>query len=115
VYADKETPIETILPAVDILITDYSSIPFEFALLEKPMIFFTYDLEEYDKARGLSDGFLATIPGPFVHTTEELIQLIEQEAFDLEMVRAFAAKWNKYSDGHSSERFVSFLKEQLEK
>ncbi|MFH5545333.1 CDP-glycerol glycerophosphotransferase family protein, partial [Listeria monocytogenes] len=42
-------------------------------------------------------------------------QLIEQEAFDLEMVRAFAAKWNKYSDGHSSERFVSFLKEQLEK
>ncbi len=115
VYADKETPIETILPAVDMLITDYSSIPFEFALLEKPMIFFTYDLEEYDKARGLSDGFLATIPGPFVHTTEELIQVIEQEAFDLEMVRAFAAKWNKYSDGHSSERFVSFLKEQLEK
>lgn len=115
VYADKETPIETILPAVDMLITDYSSIPFEFALLEKPMIFFTYDLEEYGKARGLSDGFLATIPGPFVHTTEELIQVIEQEAFDLEMVRAFAAKWNKYSDGHSSERFVSFLKEQLEK
>lgn len=115
VYADKETPIETILPAVDMLITDYSSIPFEFALLGKPMIFFTYDLEEYDKARGLSDGFLATIPGPFVHTTEELIQVIEQEAFDLEMVRAFAAKWNKYSDGHSSERFVSFLKEQLEK
>ncbi|EGC0091655.1 CDP-glycerol glycerophosphotransferase family protein [Listeria monocytogenes] len=115
VYADKETPIETILPAVDMLITDYSSIPFEFALLEKPMLFFTYDLEEYDKARGLSDGFLATIPGPFVHTTEELIQVIEQEAFDLEMVRAFAAKWNKYSDGHSSERFVSFLKEQLEK
>ncbi|EOI6973906.1 CDP-glycerol glycerophosphotransferase family protein [Listeria monocytogenes] len=115
VYADKETPIETILPAVDVLITDYSSIPFEFALLEKPIIFFTYDLEEYDLARGLSDGFLTTIPGPFVHTTEELIQLIQQDAFDLETVRSFAAKWNKYSDGHSSERFVSFLKEQLEK
>ncbi|MBC1997377.1 CDP-glycerol glycerophosphotransferase family protein [Listeria marthii] len=115
VYADKETPIETILPVVDILITDYSSIPFEFALLEKPIIFFTYDLEEYDQARGLSDGFLKAIPGPCVATTDELIHVIQQDAFDLETVRTFAAKWNKYSDGHSSERFVYFLKEQLEK
>ncbi|MBC1700812.1 CDP-glycerol glycerophosphotransferase family protein [Listeria welshimeri] len=115
VYADKEMPIETILPTVDILITDYSSIPFEFALLHKPIIFFTYDLNEYDKARGLSDGFLETIPGPHAFTTTELIELIKQETFDIERIRSFAAEWNKYSDGFSSERFVLFLKEQLEK
>lgn len=115
IYVDKETPIETLLPVVDILITDYSSIPFEFALLQKPMIFFTYDLTDYDNARGLSDGFLATIPGPHVFTTTELIEVIQNNTFDLEKVRLFAEKWNKYSDGFSSERFVSFLKEQLEK
>ncbi|MBC2141311.1 CDP-glycerol glycerophosphotransferase family protein [Listeria innocua] len=115
IYVDKETPIETLLPVVDILITDYSSIPFEFALLQKPMIFFTYDLKEYDNARGLSDGFLETIPGPHVFTTTELIEVIQNNTFDLEKVRLFAEKWNKYSDGFSSERFVSFLKEQLEK
>lgn len=115
IYVDKETPIETLLPVVDILITDYSSIPFEFALLQKPMIFFTYDLTEYDNARGLSDGFLETIPGPHVFTTTELIEVIQNNTFDLEKVRLFAEKWNKYSDGFSSERFVSFLKEQLEK
>lgn len=108
IYVDKETPIETLLPVVDILITDYSSIPFEFALLQKPMIFFTYDLTEYDNARGLSDGFLETIPGPHVFTTTELIEVIQNNTFDLEKVRLFAEKWNKYSDGFSSERFVSF-------
>ncbi|MBF2543708.1 CDP-glycerol glycerophosphotransferase family protein [Listeria seeligeri] len=115
VYVDKETPIETVLPVVDILITDYSSIPFEFALLEKPMIFYTYDLQAYDKARGLSDGFLETIPGNCVFTTVELIEEIKKASFDLEKVRQFALKWNKYSDGSSSERFVSLLKERLEK
>ncbi|HBM4182819.1 TPA: CDP-glycerol glycerophosphotransferase family protein [Listeria innocua] len=115
IYVDKETPIETLLPVVDILITDYSSIPFEFALLQKPMIFFTYDLTEYDNARGLSDGFLETIPGPHFFTTTELIEVIQNNTFDLEKIRFFAEKWNKYSDGFSSERFVSFLKEQLEK
>lgn len=115
VYVDKETPIETVLPVVDILITDYSSIPFEFALLEKPMIFYTYDLQAYDKARGLSDGFLETIPGNCVFTTVELIEEIKKASFDLEKVRQFALKWNKYSDGSSNERFVSLLKERLEK
>lgn len=115
VYVDKETPIETLLPVVDILITDYSSIPFEFALLEKPMIFYTYDLQAYDKARGLSDGFLETIPGNCVFTTVELIEEIKKASFDLEKVRQFALKWNKYSDGSSGERFVSLLKERLEK
>lgn len=115
VYANKETPIETLLPVVDILITDYSSIPFEFALLEKPMIFYTYDLQEYNKARGLSDDYLETIPGPHVFTTTELIEEIKKASFDLGKVRQFAAKWNKYSDGHSSARFVSLLKERLEK
>ncbi|AHI55584.1 CDP-glycerol glycerophosphotransferase family protein [Listeria ivanovii] len=115
VYADKETPIETLLPVVDILITDYSSIPFEFALLEKPMIFYTYDLQEYDKVRGLSDSFLETIPGNCAFTTAELVEEIKKASFDLEKVRQFALKWNKYSDGSSSERFVSLLKERLEK
>lgn len=115
VYVDKETPIETLLPVVDILITDYSSIPFEFALLEKPMIFYTYDLQAYDKARGLLDGFLETIPGQPVFTTTELIEEIKKGSFDLEKVRQFATKWNKYSDGSSSLRFVSLLKERLEK
>ncbi|EFS03597.1 GMP synthase (glutamine-hydrolyzing), partial [Listeria seeligeri FSL S4-171] len=44
-----------------------------------------------------------------------LIEEIKKASFDLEKVRQFAAKWNKYSDGHSSARFVSLLKERLEK
>lgn len=73
VYVDKEMLIEMILLVVDILIIDYLFILFEFVLLEKLMIFFMYDLEEYDKVRGLLDGFLVMILGLFVYIIEELI------------------------------------------
>src|SRR5699024_12508759 len=44
--------INALLTVTDILITDYSSIPFEFSILNKPMIFFSYDLDDYKKERG---------------------------------------------------------------
>src|SRR5699024_7653754 len=45
--------INELLTAVDILITDYSSLPFEFALLHRPMIFYVPDLDTYSNSRGL--------------------------------------------------------------
>ncbi|MBC1501964.1 CDP-glycerol glycerophosphotransferase family protein [Listeria weihenstephanensis] len=115
VYADKETEIEALLPMTDVLITDYSSIPFEFSFFEKPMIFFAYDLEEYDGNRGLADHYLETIPGPLCKTTAEVIEAVQNPAVDLEQIRAFGAKWNKYSDGESSKRFVDFLQVELDR
>ena len=93
----------------DLLITDYSSIPFEFSLLHKPMIFFAYDLDEYRKERGLWDEYEEMVPGPVVHTTEEVISCIEKDSFQLEEIKQFAMKWNKYSRGNSSEMLVDFL------
>ena len=49
--------INDLLVVADYLITDYSSISYEFSLLQKPMIFFTYDLEEYKQSRGVLEGF----------------------------------------------------------
>src|SRR5699024_12558819 len=43
--------INHLLVITDILITDYSSIPFEFSLLNKPMVFFAYDLEDRKSTR----------------------------------------------------------------
>ena len=61
----------------DILITDYSSVMFDFANLKRPMIFFTYDLEDYrDNLRGFYFDFEETAPGPIALTTNEVIDAI---------------------------------------
>ncbi|MBC2047204.1 CDP-glycerol glycerophosphotransferase family protein [Listeria booriae] len=115
VFVDKEMEIEKLLPVVDILITDYSSIPFEFAFFEKPMIFFAYDKDAYDASRGLADGYANGLPGKLCTMTGEVIREIENPEDYTAQIRDFGARWNKYSDGSSSQRFVDFLKVEMER
>ena len=61
----------------DIAITDYSSLMFDYAVLKRPLIFYTYDLEEYrDRLRGFNLDFEAEAPGPLLSTTEQVIDAI---------------------------------------
>jgi len=98
-----------VLVGTDILITDYSSIPFEFSLLEKPMIFFAYDLDEYKETRGFGEDYEKLVPGPVVKDTDSVIEVIKQDQFDLGHVKAFAQEWNEYSNGDSSKRLIEAL------
>lgn len=62
----------------DILITDYSSVFFDYANLKRPMLFFTYDLEKYrDVLRGFYIDIEEELPGPLLYTTEEIIDGIK--------------------------------------
>lgn len=101
--------INELLSAADVLISDYSSIPFEFALLEKPMIFYAYDLVEYEESRGFWEDYNSLVPGPVVAMTEEIIREIQEDAFDLEKVSRFSAEWNAYSNGRSSIQLAEAL------
>src|SRR5690625_1261470 len=101
--------INHLLLGTDILITDYSSIPFEFSLLNKPMIFYTYDLETYRNERGLWGNFTEIVPGPIVNTTEELIEEIKQNEFDTEKIKQFSNEWNEYCHGNSSEKLIEAI------
>ncbi|NBJ68816.1 CDP-glycerol glycerophosphotransferase family protein [Roseburia sp. 1XD42-34] len=98
-----------LLTITDILITDYSSIPFEYALFEKPMIFYAYDLEVYKSDRGLIEQYETEMPGPIVRSTEEVIAAIKQHDFSTEKIKSFANTWNQYSKGNSSERLANFI------
>lgn len=101
--------VNKLLIITDILITDYSSIPFEYALLNRPIIFFTYDLAKYRNDRGLWEGFEQTIPGPNVSSTSEIISIIKEQDYDFQQISEFALEWNKYSQGNSSEKLVEYL------
>ncbi|MDP2946524.1 MAG: CDP-glycerol glycerophosphotransferase family protein, partial [Nanoarchaeota archaeon] len=69
--------IYPVLKYVDILITDYSSICYDFLLCPKPIIFYWYDLEEYKtEHRSLYDDFETLLPGPTIKTSDDLLNIL---------------------------------------
>ncbi|WP_261796299.1 CDP-glycerol glycerophosphotransferase family protein [Oceanobacillus massiliensis] len=98
-----------LLLITDLLISDYSSIPFEYAILEKPMIFFAYDMEQYKITSGLINDYGNQMPGPVVSTTYEIIYSIREKAFDMNQIQSFKEQWNEYSTGNSSINLARFL------
>ena len=101
----------------DLMITDYSSVMFDYSLLHRPMFFYAYDLEKYrDSLRGFYFDFLAEIPGPVSQTTEELIKdLMEPESTYEEKYgekeKAFYAKFHTYDRGTASDSIISLIGE----
>jgi CDP-ribitol ribitolphosphotransferase len=94
----------------DILITDYSSIMIEFALLNKPIVFFTYDYDSYlNNERGFYFDFKSTVPGPVVYDSNQLIDVIKNREFDESRISEFVKTQFDEIDGHASERVVDYL------
>ena len=74
---NKYHTVEDLYLIADILITDYSSVMFDYGVLRKPMMFFTYDIREYaDNLRGMYFDIEKEAPGPLVYTSDELISAI---------------------------------------
>lgn len=99
----------------DILITDYSSIMIEFGLLNKPIIFFAYDLDNYlSNERGFYLDYKKDLPGPIVYTTDELIKCIN-EGIDSSNLDSFIMTQFDEIDGDASKRIVDFVLDVGEK
>jgi CDP-glycerol glycerophosphotransferase (TagB/SpsB family) len=90
----------------DVLITDYSSAIYEFALLGRPMAFFAPDHEEYEHERGFYFDYATGLPGPVFTATAEVAGWLREGAYDLDRVRRFAAESFDVADGRSTERFL---------
>lgn len=94
----------------DILITDYSSIMIEYAILNRPIVFFTYDIDSYlANERGFYYDFKTTVPGPIVCTSDELINIIKNDDFDKSKISQFVKTQFDDIDGQSSKRVVDYL------
>jgi CDP-ribitol ribitolphosphotransferase len=107
VDASAEPDANEVMLAGDILVSDYSSIIFEYALLNRPMAFLSPDLAAYERERGFFFDYRTGVPGPIVETTEQLARWILAKQFDLQRVRAFAAASFDVMDGRATERFMS--------
>ncbi|WP_139892152.1 CDP-glycerol glycerophosphotransferase family protein [Bacillus sp. D386] len=111
----SKNDINNVLSITDILISDYSSVIFEYALLERPMIFYAYDLEEYLQDRGFYYEYRDFIPGPLAENTEQVISLVQQNSFDIQKVKAFKERFFEDFDGQASKRFVETLIKPIKK
>jgi len=95
----------------DILITDYSSVFFDYANLRRPMLFFTYDLEKYrDILRGFYIDIETEVPGPLLFTTPEIVDAIKNiEVINQRYSQKYELFYDKFcawEDGHASEKVV---------
>ena len=99
-------PIDQLLVVADTMVTDYSSVVFEYSLTNRPMCFFAYDLEDYDDWRGFYYPYEEMTPGPVVRTTAEVAAFVRAAAtaFDDTEVRTFRNRFMTSCDGHSTER-----------
>ena len=101
--------IEDLFTITDILITDYSSVMFDFALTDKPMIFFAYDLEEYtEDTRGAYFDIATEAPGALAKTTDEVIESIRniKRHYEIngERIDSFRSKYLTYENRDSAAR-----------
>jgi len=102
------------LSAVDVLITDYSSVYFDFLLLNRPIVFYVPDFEEYHKERGFTlEPFDFWTPGKKAKTIDELIEALKEaiknpKNYEYERTH-FQNLFFKYKDRRSSERVAKII------
>lgn len=105
--------VQKLFLASDALVTDYSSVFFDYSLLERPIIFFAYDLDRYEEnIRGFYLDY-QTLPGPIVKSQADLFEAIHAawipDAERSEALRLFSRRYNPDADGNAAARVVDAL------
>ncbi|MBI2642067.1 MAG: CDP-glycerol glycerophosphotransferase family protein, partial [Candidatus Wildermuthbacteria bacterium] len=116
VFVDPDSDADPLLPFVDILVTDYSGIYFEFLLLDKPVVFFPFDYEKYvTRDRELYFNYEEATPGPRVSTFPDLLEALRKTSHGWDEYGVLREKVRnmcyQYRQGNAADR-VSELLEQ---
>ncbi|WP_326773585.1 bifunctional glycosyltransferase/CDP-glycerol:glycerophosphate glycerophosphotransferase [Streptomyces sp. NBC_01445] len=106
---EHRSPEEVCL-AADVLITDYSSIMFDYANLDRPIVVYADDWDIYRETRGVYFDLLAAPPGPVARTQDELTRIFRGGEWDGEAAArlrgAFRERFCEFDDGLAAERVV---------
>jgi len=115
----KVEDIQPLLKEIDILITDYSSVCIDFALLNKPIIFYPFDYDEYSSSEGFAMNYFKDLPGPFALNFDSLLTLLTTSSiwFNEKTYRkkftAFINHFHQNKDGKSSKRLLHFISDKF--
>jgi len=111
--ATKHPDVTDLYIAADVLVTDFSSVMFDFSVTGKPMLFLAPDLDRYRTERGLYLDYVAEVPGPILKTDADLIDALKHldqinQTYQSKY-QAWKSRFNSLEDGHSAERVVSIV------
>ena len=110
----RDVPTSDMMLAADILVTDYSSVIFEYSLLNKPMAFFCYDYDEYDRDFYLD--YDTELPGEVFRDTNAFAEYLSAGKFECSSRLAeFREKYMSACDGSSSRRVAAAISEFMKK
>ncbi|WP_375491194.1 CDP-glycerol glycerophosphotransferase family protein [uncultured Jatrophihabitans sp.] len=102
--------VEELYIAADVLVTDYSSAMFDFAILDKPIVIFAPDWEEYERERGVYFDLTEEPPGVVVRTTDQVVTTLTEGLHtspDAQRnLAAFRDRFCHLEDGHAAQRVV---------
>jgi CDP-glycerol glycerophosphotransferase (TagB/SpsB family) len=116
---DSESDVYPIFEKIDLLITDYSSIFFDFILTDKPVLFYAYDKENYiQNDRSMYDNYEEVTPGNKVYNFEDLYTMLNdflsgERGFVTSDYNKIKLMYNQYNDDKSCERVFNSIKKQL--
>lgn len=107
----KYRDINDLLIVCDCLITDYSSVIFDYVLLNKPIIYYTYDLNQYigNGGRGLYFDFDEYIYGPVAINYQQLVDCIRENDLMDEERKIFVKKFMSACDGHATQKTCEWI------
>ena len=98
--------VNDLLFIVDVLITDYSSIIYEFSLLGRPMYFYAFDRNMYVSTRDFYETYEDIVPGKIIKDFDELLDTIGKDDYSKEALDAFVRKNFTYTDGKATDRVI---------
>jgi CDP-glycerol glycerophosphotransferase len=106
--------VAALYTAADVLVTDYSSCMFDFAITGRPIVFYAYDLEDYaSRVRGFYGDLAAEAPGPLARSQSELVDVLrsldDQRETYAERYEAFQRRYTSLEDGHATGRVLERL------
>ena len=111
---DANIDINELYAVSDLLITDYSSVFFDYSILDRPILFYMYDLDDYrDNLRGFYLDIDKDLPGQVVKHEEDLFKIIINDMHNFESIKAlrkdFINKYHTSEQGNASKKIIDNL------
>ena len=115
VYTCPEFKAVDLLSACDYLVTDYSAIAIEGAVLDRPTYYFVYDYEEYREKNGMNIDLFETMPGCVFRSAEELAEDITAGSYNYDALEEYRHRYLPEHLGTSTEQIVKLITDNMKK
>lgn len=110
----SDEDLYTLMAASTAMISDYSSVIFDYSLLKKPMISYVPDLETYEHTIGLNIPYLKDFPGAIAKKESDVIQAVQNlNQYDYQKLERFQKKYISHTDGQNTRRVAGLIKKLM--